>query len=270
MNDFALNGYLLIWARKPVLRAIYVDYYRRIKFKCMLGLSLEIGGDSGNFKEFSTDVITTDIQFAPWLDFVADALALPFADGSFENIVGVDDLHYIEYPSLFLTEAERVLKPGGRLIFLEPAITPVSWFFYKFLHQESVLMDADPLLSGNVPDPDRDPFDANIGIPTLLVGRHRKQLRESSPKLKLFYREHLSSIAYLMSGEFKRWRLIPLISLRFLLKMEQAFSPFIGRLMGFRLLIVFEKSSSCLVLKIKNNIFVFLRRALERQALQIT
>ena len=245
MNDFALNGYRSIWARKPVLRAIYVDYYRRIKFKCVPGLSLEIGGGSGNFKEFSADVITTDIQFAPWLDSVADAQALPFASDSFENIVGVDVLHHIEYPSLFLTEAERVLKPGGRLILLEPAITPVSWFFYKFLHQESVLMDADPLLSGNVPSPDRDPFDANIGIPTLLVGRHQKQLRESFPKLKLVYKEHLSFIAYPMSGGFKRWCLIPLICLRFLLKLEQAFSPFIGWLMGFRLIIVFEKSSSC-------------------------
>ena len=106
-------------------------------------------------------------------------------------------------------------------------------------------MDADPLLSGNVPSPDRDPFDANIGIPTLLVGRHQKQLRESFPKLKLVYKEHLSFIAYPMSGGFKRWCLIPLICLRFLLKLEQAFSPLIGRLMGFRLLIVFEKSSSC-------------------------
>ena len=51
-----------------------------------------------------------------WLDAVADAQALPFADNSFANIVMVDVLHHIEQPARCLSEAERVLKPGRHVM----------------------------------------------------------------------------------------------------------------------------------------------------------
>ncbi len=57
-------------------------------------------------------------------------LPAPLADGSVSNIVLFDVLHHIEFPVLFLDEASRALRPGGRVIFSEPAITPVSNIFY--------------------------------------------------------------------------------------------------------------------------------------------
>ena len=74
------------------------------------GTTLEIGGGIGQFKMRFPDVIATDIQSAPWLDLVTDAQNLPFAAGSIANIVMVDVLHHIEFPLLFLQEAERVLR----------------------------------------------------------------------------------------------------------------------------------------------------------------
>ena len=56
------------------------------------GLTIEIGGGIGNLKQRLADVITTDIQSAPWLDCVADAQQLPFAADSAANIVMVDVL----------------------------------------------------------------------------------------------------------------------------------------------------------------------------------
>ncbi len=116
MSKRILNEHRIVWQDKPVLRAIYADFYRRIIAACRPGLSLEIGGGSGNLKDFASEVISTDVVPTPWLDAAADAQALPFGEESFTNIVMVDVLHHIERPRRFFAEAERVLRPGGRII----------------------------------------------------------------------------------------------------------------------------------------------------------
>ena len=134
----SLDRYRLTWDQKPLLRRIYNDIYDRIAAACVRGTTLEIGGGIGQFKSRFPDVIATDIQSAPWLDLVTDAQKLPFAAGSVANIVMVDVLHHIEFPLLFLQEAERVLAAGGRLVMAEPAITWGSSLFYRLLHHEPV------------------------------------------------------------------------------------------------------------------------------------
>jgi SAM-dependent methyltransferase len=230
------------WRQKPALRDIYLDLYRRMAAELSPGATLEIGGGSGIFKDYAPQVVTTDILAAPWLDLVADAQALPFAAGSFDNIVMFDVLHHIEFPRRFLTEAERILRPGGRIIMVEPAITPVSWPFYHWMHPEPVDMSADPLQSGQ-PDPSRDAFAANQAIPTRLVGRDSARFHAAFPAFKVIRRGWLSLFAYPLSGGFKPWSLIPHILVAPVLALENTLAPVLGRVMGFRLLIVIEKAA---------------------------
>jgi SAM-dependent methyltransferase len=51
---------------------------------------------------------------------VADAVALPFADGRFATVFVRDLLHHLPEPEAALREAVRVLRPGGALLLLEP------------------------------------------------------------------------------------------------------------------------------------------------------
>jgi SAM-dependent methyltransferase len=228
------------WERKPSLRAVYQDLYRKMANECLPGATLEIGGGSGNFKQYRNDVVTSDITCAPWLDLVADAQTLPFRSGVFSNIVMFDVLHHVEVPRAFLAEAQRVLIPGGRIIMVEPAITPLSWFFYHFVHQEPVDLSADPLLE-RTPNVNKDPYSANQAVPTLLVTRHAQRLTLLFPKLRVCHVRWLSLFAYPLSGGFKPWSLIPYSLIGPVLRFEDVVSGIIGRLLGFRVLIAIEK-----------------------------
>ena len=236
-----LASYRAAWQAKPVLRELYEDFYRRMASACRPGRTLEIGGGSGNFKSFRPDVVSTDIQFSPWLDVVCDAHRLPFAGESFDNIVMVDVLHHLHRPRRFLAEALRVLRPSGRLVLVEPAITPLSWVFYRFAHPEWLSMTEDPLMDGD-PDPGRDPYDANQAIPTLLFrGRGPQRLSALLPELALLSCRLFALFAYPLSGGFRRWSLIPAGAVKPLLRLEEAAASILGPLMAFRLLAVMER-----------------------------
>jgi SAM-dependent methyltransferase len=237
-----LQDYLEIWRQKPGLRAIYQDFYDRMAPVCARGLTLEIGGGIGNLKQRIPDLIATDIQFAPWLDCVADAHSLPFAANAFANIVMVDVLHHIQYSTIFFAEAERVLRPGGRIIMVEPAITFGSSLFYHYLHHEETRMSANPLVEGTA-DPARDPYESNQAIPTLLATRESDEFHRQFPNLRISRVDWFSFLAYPLSGGFKSWSLLSAGIVRHVLRAERAVESVFARWVGFRMMIVIEKAT---------------------------
>jgi SAM-dependent methyltransferase len=237
-----LTDYRSIWERKPVLRLVYEDFYDRIVAGCRPGPTIEIGGGIGNLKRRLPDVVATDIQSAPWLDCVADAQRLPFADGCAANIVMVDVLHHLEFPVVFFREAARVLRPGGRVLMVEPAITWGSSLFYRLFHHEPVRTSADVLVDGS-PDPRRDPYASNQAIPTLLATRDRARFHRLFPALRIASVQWFSLAAYPLSGGFQPWNLIGDGVVRRLLRIERALEPALGRLTGFRMLLTVDKTA---------------------------
>ncbi len=61
----------------------------------------------------------------------ADAYDLPFEDDSFDSVVSVQVFEYLDDLPRALAQCRRVLKPGGRLLFLEhgkaPDPGPAKW-----------------------------------------------------------------------------------------------------------------------------------------------
>lgn len=240
MQDNVLTGYRNTWESKPVLRAIYHRFYERVAAAAVAGETLEVGGGSGNLKSYMEGVISTDIVASSWLDAVADAQALPFRNGYFSNIIGVDIVHHIESPLCFFEEAFRVLKPGGRIILIEPAITVMSSLFYRHFHPEPVDMSADPFKQVEH-NPDRKPFDANQAIPTLLFRDRYERFATIFSQHRLIELDWMSLFAYPLSGGFRPWSLIPLWLVGPVLDMEQAMPRWMRKVAGFRMLIVLEK-----------------------------
>ena len=242
--DPRLQKHRSVWERKPVLRTLYADYHRRMLEAIPGGgLILDIGAGSGHFKELRENIVSLDILSAPWVDVVSDASALPFSDQSVAGIAMLDVLHHLARPMTFFHEAARVLMPGGRLVMIEPGITPLSWIFYNFLHQEDVDLSVDPMSdqSGEIA---ADPFASNQALPTLLFARekHRARFLAAESRFSLLECRWLSLFAYPLSGGFKPWSLLPASLARPMLSMEATLLPVLGPLMAFRLAVVLQRS----------------------------
>jgi len=231
-----------VWERKETIRLLYRDFHRRLLESCPEGPVLDIGGGTAHVKDSRPDIISTDILRFPGIDVVADAHRLPFPGRYFSGVVMLDVLHHLERPVEFLSEASRVLKPGGRLAMIEPAMTPIARRFYQNFHQEPVDMSADPFAPVAI-DPDRDPFDANQAIPSLLFtsAAARSRLEAVVPSLRVTRVGWLSLFAYPLSGGFQNWSLMPAALVRPMLAIEEKIPEIIRRQIAFRMIVVLDR-----------------------------
>ncbi|HND10027.1 MAG TPA: class I SAM-dependent methyltransferase [Pseudomonadota bacterium] len=94
--------------------------------ECMLSQALLVAGAS---EVWAVDAVPKQLWAAaasqpadgPLHCVIADAMDLPFSDGSFDFVVANLVIHHIRPLSRLLPELVRVLAPGGRLLALEPA-----------------------------------------------------------------------------------------------------------------------------------------------------
>src|SRR6478672_1894101 len=73
------------WQRKPMLREVYHEFYRRIAARidpAIPGPVVELGSGMGRIKDVIPQCITTDLFPNPWLDRQENAYRLSFADGA--------------------------------------------------------------------------------------------------------------------------------------------------------------------------------------------
>jgi SAM-dependent methyltransferase len=231
-----------VWEQKEAIRLLYRDFHRRLLRQCPPGRIIDIGGGTAHVKELMSDAISVDVLSFPGIDVVADAHNLPFADGTFSGAVMLDVLHHLERPIEFLKEASRVLRPGARLAMLEPAMTPVARPFYRYLHEEPVDLNVDPFAPVSI-NPERNPFDANQAIPSLLFATSsaREKVERTIPELRVEAVDWLSLFAYPLSGGFRTWSLMPAKLVRHVLAFEQRVPLLLRKRLAFRLMIVLER-----------------------------
>jgi SAM-dependent methyltransferase len=234
------------FAKNPALRACYARWYAILRDALparALGPCLELGSGPGFAAEFIPELALTDIVQAPWHAGRVSAEALPYGDGEVGALLLFDVLHHVAAPGRFFAEATRVLRPGGRVILLEPYIGPLSWLIYHYFHPELVDLSADPLADAADPRPgDRDPFVSNQAIPTLLFCRRgARAFTTRFPKLAVVRRERLAGVAYPASGGLSHRPLLPMPLWRALFALENLLPEPVFRLLGFRLLVVLER-----------------------------
>ena len=132
-----IQNHKQIWGKKSGLRYYYQNQiFDRIISHVLPGPTLQLGAGPGFFSQYFDGMVNTDFGNRYNIDVELDAHALPFADGSFRNIVGVDILHHFARPALALSECARVLESGGKLLLIEPWAGLVGNIFYNFIHHE--------------------------------------------------------------------------------------------------------------------------------------
>jgi len=181
---------------KPYLKKIYYEWYQLIS----TGLSdkdrvLELGSGAGFFSELLPDLISSEIFFTPNLKLVADACLLPLQENSLDAIVMTDVFHHITNVEDFFTEATRCIKPGGKLIMIEPWNTPWSKLVYTNLHHEPFETDC------NWEIPDTGPLSgANGALPWIVFKRDQSLFYKKFPRWSIVNIKPMMPISYLLSG----------------------------------------------------------------------
>lgn len=239
-DSHILNERKQIWKSKRILKRLYHNWYRKIGSTLSPGSILEIGGGSGNLKEFFPHAISSDIFFTPWADAILDAHYLPFKDAVLDNIVLFDVLHHLIDPIHFFYEAQRVLRKNGRIILMEPYISWVSFLVYRFLHHEGMDWNVYPFKK-EFSMKSKNHLHGNQAIPTLIFERDKKLLAENFPRLKIIRKKEMDCMIYPLSGGFHNPSLCPLILYNVLEYLEKLLHP-LYRFLAFRLFVVLEKT----------------------------
>lgn len=238
------------WATNAALRTLYEDWYGKVRAQLPpsgLGPFVELGSGPGFAKQFIPELQLSDLVRAPWHDHAIDAArALPFGDRSLGALVLFDVLHHLASPVTFFDEATRVLAPGGRIIMCEPSLSVLSYPAYRWFHDEDLDMGVDPFVDASlVPSASKDPFDSNQAIPTLMFARARGRatFARRFPALAFRSLERFAGPAYPASGGFAHAPLLPMAMWKGLHALEAVLPAVAFRALGFRMLVVLEKSS---------------------------
>ena len=192
-----------VWREKAVLRGFYErEYFRRLVAEMPHGRSLELGAGPGFFAAYKRCDVVSDITPAPHVDRVVDVHEMPFDAESFDCVVGLDVVHHFARPSQAFTEVARVLRPGGRVVLIEPWTGVLGYLFCRYIHHEDCFSIPDPW--GRVFPEGKDPMEGNATIPKTYFYDHAAGL-ESRTGLRVVKIEAFSFFGYIATGGFTRF-----------------------------------------------------------------
>jgi ubiquinone/menaquinone biosynthesis C-methylase UbiE len=153
--------------KKPFLRDIYNELFKAL-FKNKAGKILDVGCGTGLYwpvlKNYGNEIIGIDSSEAMIKEArhlikrkklsgvnarVQNCEDIDMADESFDSVLCVDVLHHIPNLKSALKEFHRILKPGGRLIAIEPNMFNPILFLAHLLPPEErfgIIRNYSPIL----------------------------------------------------------------------------------------------------------------------------
>ena len=225
--------------RKGFLRRLYVDSYRELDRwlpRHRPRRIIELGSGGGFIKQVIPDAVTSDVLDISGIDLRFSALEMPFENESVDAFCMIDVLHHIPDVRRFMAEAGRCLRPGGRLVMIEPANTAWGRFVYQRFHHEPFDPAGSWSLQGNGPL-----STANGAIPWIVFVRDRREFDRAFPNLEVVHMRPHMPVRYLLSGGLSLRQLVPSFAYTAVKGLEAALRPF-DAFLGMFYTIVVERN----------------------------
>jgi SAM-dependent methyltransferase len=168
---------------KPFLKAIYDEWYAMLasELPSVEGEVLELGSGGGYGARAIPGLITSEIFPCSGIQIVVDAQRMPFAGRSMRAIIMTNVMHHMPDLRRFLREASRCLCQGGKILMIEPWVTPWSRFVYTYFHSEPFHPEA-PHWSFSSPGPLSG---ANSAMPWIVFARDRSKFESEFPEFSI-------------------------------------------------------------------------------------
>jgi SAM-dependent methyltransferase len=212
-----------IISSKPFLKAIYDEWYT-ILAKALPhgdGDVLELGSGAGFCDQYIKGLITSEVFRCPTAQLVVDASHIPFGDGSLRAIVFTDVLHHLPDVRQFFSEANRCLRPGGKIVMIEPWVSSWSQFVFKNFHHEPFSPAAQDWSF-----PSTGPLSgANGAIPWIVFVRDRDIFEQEFPQLTIEKIRPFLPFRYLVSGGVGMRNLMPGFTHPLWVRLERLLEP---------------------------------------------
>ena len=226
--------------KKGFLYKLFLEHYGIFKKNIQDipdGLKIELGSGGGFLKELINYVITSDVLELPDVDRIIFAEKIPYPDKSVAAFFLLGTLHHIKEPDKFFSEISRCMKPGGKIIMIEPTNTLFSRFFFKYIHHEQFDEKKD---SWKV-DGEGRLADANLAMPWIIFIRDREKFLTKYPDLEILQINKHTPFRWFLSGGLSYRQFVPSTSFGFFTNTEKILSPF-HNILGSFMTIVIKKS----------------------------
>lgn len=227
---------------KPVLQKIYDEFFTLIIENLLRAEGkniIEIGAGSGRLKQRLPEVICTDIFPSPYCDRIESAYEIGEKNDSVSDIILIDVFHHLKFAGAALREFFRVLTPGGRVIILEPCISPLSLFVFGIFHHEPLGLREEINLE--------TPYDALSdttayaaqSLPTRIFfdKRHSSEIERN---WNIRVKKRLALWRYVFSGGFRKPQLYPDMAYEWLKPIDML-ADLAPSITATRMLVVLEK-----------------------------
>lgn len=217
---------------KPLLYKHYLRWYRECcpafeETRNLDGDVVEIGCGAGFLERMIPGLIKTDIAPNPFASRVVDAMKLDFPDESLKAVFVISVLHHIPLPGRFLHEAARCLKPGGRLVMLEPSNNFLQRLLTRYFEHYEYF---DDTIKDWVNGGDGRMTNANMALPWVIFVRDRARFEREYPSLEIKAIRHHTFFSYIVTGGMTYRSFLPSFASPLIDFVETLARPFMAKI----------------------------------------